>query len=180
MTTLFRNAANQKLPVFAYDKTTGEPKTGDAANITAQISKDWSAAAATNDTNPTELDSTDHPGIYLFDLTAAETAADVICVSARSSTGGVLIDPVIAYTQPKLFTMGTCTGTPTTTSIPSDVSEATADHFNNGFILFISGALAGQKAKVTDYDGAGTFTVQTLTDAPAAGDEFVIIGGVPA
>jgi hypothetical protein len=70
---VYKNKISQKVACFAYDSTDGSAKTGDAAQITAQISKDGAATAATNDVNPTELDATDAPGIYIFDMTQAET-----------------------------------------------------------------------------------------------------------
>ena len=78
-------------------------KQANAANITAQISKDFAAAAATNDTNPTELDSADHPGVYVFDLTQSETNADNIILTAVSATGDIVIDPVQVFTVPPNF-----------------------------------------------------------------------------
>ena len=95
---MYKNLASQKAAVFAR-YIDGTAKTGDASNITAQISKDGGACAATNDTNPTELDSTDAPGIYLFDMTQAETNANLVIIAAASSTDGVEIDPVIIYTK---------------------------------------------------------------------------------
>jgi hypothetical protein len=89
-----KNRPDQKLAVLAWDGIANGPKTGDAANITAQISLDGGAPAATNDTNPTELDATNHPGIYLFDLTQAETNADLILVYPVSSTTDILFDPI--------------------------------------------------------------------------------------
>lgn len=98
---LFKNVASQKLAVYAHDTSADAPKTGDAANITAQISLNGGATAATNDTNPTELDATDAPGIYIFDLTQAETNANLVIVSAVSSTADIAIEPVIVYTEPE-------------------------------------------------------------------------------
>jgi hypothetical protein len=101
---MYKNVASQKIAVYAYDPTTtagSDPsKTGDASNITAEISIDGGASAAVGDTNPTELDSTDHPGIYLFDLTQAETNGDLLIVSAVSSTSNILLDPVQVFTTP--------------------------------------------------------------------------------
>jgi hypothetical protein len=91
---LYKNVADQKIAVFAYDTAVGVPKTGDASNITAQISKDFGSAAALADVNPIELDATDHPGIYVFDLTKAETNADNIIITAVSTTPDVECDPV--------------------------------------------------------------------------------------
>lgn len=99
---IYKNVASQKLAVYAYDGTTAAgsdaSKTGDAANITARISKDGGASAATNDVNPTELDSTNHKGIYIFDLTQAETNANMIVVTPDSSTSNILLDPITIYT----------------------------------------------------------------------------------
>jgi hypothetical protein len=97
---LYKNVASQKLAVFAWDTANDAPKTGDAANITAQISKDGGATAATNDTNPSELDATDAPGMYLFDLTQNETNADLVIVCAVSGTSAIVLEPVIVYTTP--------------------------------------------------------------------------------
>lgn len=101
---IYKNVAGQKVPVYAWDDTTAagtDPsKTGDAANITAEISKDGGASAAANDANPTELDAADHPGVYLFDLTQAETNADVIVITPVSTTSNILLDPIVIYTTP--------------------------------------------------------------------------------
>jgi hypothetical protein len=97
---IYKNIASQKIAVYAHDTSADTAKTGDAANITAQISKDGGVTAATNDTNPTELDATDAPGVYLFDMTQAETNADLVIVSAVSSTADISLEPVIIYTLP--------------------------------------------------------------------------------
>jgi hypothetical protein len=99
---LYKNKASQKIAVFAWDALANAPKTGDAGNITAQISKDGGACAATNDSNPTELDATDAPGVYLFDLAQAETNADLVVLFAKSSTSDVQLDPVMTYTMPEI------------------------------------------------------------------------------
>jgi predicted amidohydrolase len=58
------------------------------------------------------------------------------------------------------------------------LAEASNDHYNGAFVVFYSGALAGQSRKISDYDG--TTKVLTVavafTEAPAAGDDFLIIG----
>lgn len=95
---MFKNVASQKIPVFAWDTANRIPKTGDAANITGKISKDGGAAASTDDTNPTELDATNFPGIYIFDLTQAETNAEFVILQAKSSTTDIQILPVMVYT----------------------------------------------------------------------------------
>jgi len=97
---IYKNEASQKLAVVAIDTSDGSLKTGDAGNITAQISKDGGASAGTDDTNPTELDSTNHPGVYIFDLAQAETNADLITLTAESATGDISVgDPINVHTQ---------------------------------------------------------------------------------
>jgi len=97
---MFKNVASQKVAVFAWDNAAGSAKTGDAANISAQISIDGAATAATDDANPTELDATDAPGIYLFDMTQAETNGDLVVIYPVSSTSDIVLRPVIIYTNP--------------------------------------------------------------------------------
>lgn len=92
---LFKNTAGQGLYVYAYDRTTGDAATGDAANITATISKDGAAPGATNDVNPTEIGG----GIYHFDLTQGETNADRLAVIPVSATPDVVLDPMIVLTD---------------------------------------------------------------------------------
>lgn len=85
MSGIKKNTAGQKWLVFAFNRTNNSPVTGDAANITAKIRKDYGAATATNDVNPTEIED----GYYEFDLTQAETNADVLDLLPESSTGNV-------------------------------------------------------------------------------------------
>lgn len=82
-----KNVSGQKWLVFAFDRTDNTPVTGDAANITAKIRKDYGTATATNDTNPTEIED----GYYEFDLTQAESNADVLDLLPESSTADVQV-----------------------------------------------------------------------------------------
>lgn len=69
--------------------------------------------------------------------------------------------------------------TPTTTEFEADdITEATADHYNGRLVIFTSGALLGQAARINDYaiaSGRGHFTVSTMTDAPANNDTFCVV-----
>jgi hypothetical protein len=96
---IYKNTTGQKLAVYAYTVADGAAKTGDAAQITSYVSKDWGGAAAVTDTNPTELNSTNMPGWYVFDLEQAETNAEVIVFAPKSSTSGVVLDQVQVFTQ---------------------------------------------------------------------------------
>jgi hypothetical protein len=71
--------------------------------------------------------------------------------------------------------VSTCAAGGTTTSIVTNLTEATDDHYNGRVITFTSGALAGQTTSISDYVGATkTLTVVALTEAPADTDGFVI------
>lgn len=130
---LQKNVASQKWRVFAFNRTNNVPLTGDALNITAKIGKDWAAAAATNDVNPTETED----GYYLFDLTQAETNADVMTLFPESSTSNIQVvgSPATIFTVPANFAdmgietdghvhgdvkewLGTAAATPTTAGVP--------------------------------------------------------------
>lgn len=176
---LFKNAA-QKIHVYAYDSTTGAPKTGDAANITGYVSLDG-VANAIDDTNPAEVDATNMPGIYVFDLTAAETNCDSFALYAKSSTSNIRLEPIIGFTQGGGILKGSVSNagfTPTATEFESgDITEATANHFVGRLVVFTSGALLNQATKITAYSlvtGRGHFTVDTMTEAPANTDKFTI------
>jgi hypothetical protein len=95
---MLKNTANQKWIVFAFDATTGLAKTGDAAQITANLRKDYGDAAAITDTNPTELED----GFYAFDLSQAETNADHLVICPVSSTSNIVVIgcPAVIFTEP--------------------------------------------------------------------------------
>lgn len=157
ITAMYKNRASQKLVVYAFDAD-GDPVTGDAANITCQITKDWGAPAATNDANPTEHESSDHPGIYLFDLTQAETNADDILATPVSSTSGVKLDPVWIKTDDLhkygILATGTLQSATATTAVLAAALAYGDDIIRGSTIVIYEGTGAGQAEIITDYDGA--------------------------
>lgn len=69
----------------------------------------------------------------------------------------------------------TCSTGSTTTSIVTNLTEATDDHYNGRVITFTSGVLAGQTTSISDYNGTTkALTVVALTEAPSNTDTFVI------
>lgn len=96
-----KNVSGQKWRVYAWDTTTGGKKTGDAANITAKISKDFGSHVATDDANPTEVEG----GVYEFDLTQDETDADDLHLIPVSTTANieVVAEPPNLQTVPPSF-----------------------------------------------------------------------------
>lgn len=98
---MFKNTA-AKFMVFAWDTTTGVAKTGDAANITCYVSKDYGSVTVLADTSATEMDATNGKGYYLFDAAQGETNGDCLMVSAKSSTANIAVigAPAVIYTRP--------------------------------------------------------------------------------
>ncbi len=91
-----KNTASQKFVVFAFNRTTNAPITGDAANITANLQIDFGTSTATNDVNPTELED----GFYSFDATQAETNGDSLVIYPASVTSDIQVIgvPAVLYT----------------------------------------------------------------------------------
>jgi hypothetical protein len=67
-------------------------------------------------------------------------------------------------------------GTLSTTQMTTDLSETTDDHYIGAVIVWTSGVLARQRSDITDSVGAGgLLTFTATTEAPSAGDTFVIL-----
>lgn len=102
---MFKNTASQKIYYFAFDSATNLPKTGDASHISGYIAKDFGSVTQLTDTSATEVDATNAPGLYVFDITQTETNADVILASGKSSTSGIVVmgAPATIFTLPPNF-----------------------------------------------------------------------------
>lgn len=67
-------------------------------------------------------------------------------------------------------------GTLSVTQMTSDLSEATDDHYIGRVIIWTGGNLLGQATDITDYAGTnGLLTFTAVTEAPQAGDTFIIV-----
>lgn len=113
-------------------------------------------------------------------LSATEMNADSVAVLFQDAAGAEWSDYYVEIqTHPApASTVDDASFSPTTTAFETDLTETTADHYNNQFVFFISGLLAGQSRKISDYDGTNKrVTVATaLTEAPSDGDKFIILG----
>jgi len=72
---------------------------------------------------------------------------------------------------------GTVVSTGTVSSVPTNITEGTNDHFNGRSITFnsSSGPLYGQGSPILDWTAStSTFTVSTLTEAPTTSDTWVV------
>jgi hypothetical protein len=178
---LFKNVASQKIHVYAYDSTTGAAKTGDAGNITGYVSLDGTANAI-DDTNPAEVDSTNMPGLYVFDLTQAETNCDAFALVAKSSTANIRIEPIIGFTTGAAVTQTgdafARLGAPAGASVSADIATrlATSGYTAPPSASDIKTALEADGSKLDHLwemteDDAGTrrFTENALEQAPTAG-----------
>lgn len=160
---MFRNVA-AKFMVFAFDATSNVPKTGDAAQITAYVSKDYGSVTVLGDTSATEMDATNAPGYYLFDAAQAETNADCLMVSGKSSTANIKIigAPAVIYTRPTTGWLA-----PTTAARTLDVSaggEAGVDWANVGSPT-TSLALTGTTIAVTQKVDVDTIKTNPVVNA---------------
>lgn len=97
---MFKNIASQKIALFAFDTTTGTPKTGDGANITPYVSKDYGSVTVLGTTTATEMDSTNAKGWYSFVMTQGETNGDALLFTAKSSTSNISLVGRLVFTDP--------------------------------------------------------------------------------
>lgn len=100
---MFKNVASQKIALFVYDSTTGAPKTGDSANLTPYVSKDYGAVTVLATTTATEMDATNAKGWYSFTLAQAETSGDALLFTGKSSTANAFVVGALIYTDPPNF-----------------------------------------------------------------------------
>ena len=72
---------------------------------------------------------------------------------------------------------GALEGTPSSTVLQTDLSEATDNHYNNMVFVMTSGDEAGETRRILDYTGAtGTITLSTpLSGSPTAAETFAIL-----
>lgn len=184
---MYKNVSGQTITFYAVDSTTGAPVTGDAANITAYVSKDNGAVTILADTSATEKSATLALGAYSFSVAKAETNADMLDFTAVSATPGVYVFPILnLYTVPPTYQSvgrGTVTSGSSTTSVTTSLFTPTGvaiDQFKGRIITFdadtTTTALRGQATDITGNTSAAapTFTVTALTTAPASGDTFCV------
>lgn len=181
----------------------GDPVSG-AAGLDSEVSIDGGTFAdCTNEA--TEIATAS--GMYFIDLTAAEMNGDTIAYQCKTSTTGAKTTQIVMCPEEsgdirvnvtqvnssatsasnlQLSTAAMITGTvdtgggftPTTTQFESSLTEATADHYKGRIVVFTSGALIAQVARITAYSlvsGRGRITVETMTEAPANSDAFLLV-----
>lgn len=162
---MFKNVASQKIALFAFDTTTGAPKTGDSANITPYVSKDYGTVTVLGTATATEMDATNAKGWYSFVLAQAETNADALLFTGKSSTANVSVVGVLIYTVAANFSTLVVDGSGRVDVSKIAGTSQTARDIGAS-VLLSAGTGAGQldftsgvvKANVTQFGGsAGTF-----------------------
>lgn len=136
-----------------------------ASNQRLTVTPAWNVAPDDNDTYVIYLpEGMQVPTANTTHVSGDSTAADRLEALVDGTPTGAVVDD----NDPD----------PLATAFETNLTEATDDHYNGAFVVFYSGALLGQSRKISDYDGTNKIiTVATaFTEAPAAGDTFMILG----
>jgi len=158
-----------RLTVYIIDTSVCRPVRMDFLVVNANVFDSLYAAATTD---YLQVDALQINGNNSSGMLSGTTAlnADVTKVSGSAGAADLLEAGALGVVS------STCTTGSTTTSVATNLTEATNDHYNGRTLVFTSGALAGQAATISDYNGSSkTLTVAALTEAPANTDAFVIV-----
>lgn len=134
--------------------------------------------AAHTDGGMIEIDATNMPGLYRFDLPDAAIARGenyvVVMIKQDDIVAKrkiVLLDPMPSVIQGAVNDVSA-----TTTSFVTDLAETTNDQFVDAFVLFVDGANAGAVEKCTGYNGSTkALTTDAFPTAPGDTDSFIIV-----
>ncbi len=164
-----RNTPVTGMGLYLQHKVNGVPVT--TGTCTIYYSLDGGAQSTIADT-PTHVGN----GHWAFDLTAAETNGDTVALLVTHTTAKRQLI-VIRTTKNHMY--GTCTGTPTTTTIQSSMfSAANASAYVGGHVIVDVESSTAPHAvgKVTSFDPAtDTVTTTAMFAAPASGDHIMYI-----
>jgi hypothetical protein len=176
-------AAATKVALFAFDTTTGAAKTGDAANITAYLSKDYGSVTQLGDTSATEMDATNAKGWYLFDVTGTEATADACLFTGKSSTANISVVGQMIFTTPASFTAFVTPTNLTAAQIATGVwQDTTAGDFTTALSVgksVMNGVSLGTGLTVASVSGAvGSVTGAVGSVTGAVGSVTGAVGSV--
>lgn len=104
---MFKNVAGQKIGLYVFEtgtgNTAGQPKNGEAANLTFYVNKDWAGSNAFAASAITAVGA-NASGWYTGDLSQAETNADALLFTGKCTTANVAVVGQLIYTVPPNFT----------------------------------------------------------------------------
>jgi len=107
-------------------------------------------------------------------------ASGILSVNATQINGSANAAARLALASAHMvpFTVDTTGFAGSSTTFQSNLTEATADHYKNGVIKWLTGALADQSNLVEASvlaSGLVRFTMSAMTDVPANGDTGIIV-----
>jgi len=170
----------------------------DSATVVDISSNTWAAVTSADGLYALTLSTTDTNTVgmmtvYIYDTSVCRPVrADFMVVEANAydslvaGTDDLEVDAIAVSGDTtaadnlegaaETIVLSTCTTGSSTTSVITNLTEATDDHYNGRTIVFRTGNLVGQAATITDYNGTTkTITVAAMTEAPSNGDAFAIV-----
>lgn len=161
------------LPTAAENRAEMDSNSTQLAAIVQDTGTDIPAALTTIDTvvDRIEVDTQDIQSRLPAALVGGRMDSDVSAISTSTDAANKLE----ASTE-TIETGAAVAGTLSTTQMTTDLTEETDDHYIGRVIIWTSGVLLRQATVITDYAGATKLlTFTAVTEAPTAGDSFVIV-----
>lgn len=183
----------RKIYFVAVDSADLKTRETGLSSFTVQYSVNGAAEVAVTTPTVSEIDATNMPGVYALDideagmvaLAAGEDFAEVALHITQASMAPVTrVYDIERRMIQNGMGRGTVTTGGSTTSVPTSAfspAGGVADQFKGRVIVFdndtTTAALRGQAAVISASSNSATptFTVSTLTTAPASGDTFAVI-----
>ena len=175
--TLTKAAGPGDLAAILTDTADMQPKLGApaGASVSADIAAVKTDTAAilvdtgtTLDGNITSIKTTTDKFVFTV---ANQVNANMLSISGDGTAADNLEESATA-----IVSSTAKAGTLSTTQMSTNLTEATDDHYIGRTVIWTTGVLAGQASDITDYAGVnGVLSYSTLTEAPSAGDGFVIV-----
>jgi hypothetical protein len=143
----------------------------DADNV-AVVFSDQTAPAAWDDVTLTlQTAANQYDDLSTFDATTDTVDADVVALDGNGNAAMNL-----AASAETIVRGEALTGTLSTTQMTTDLTETTDAHYVGRVVIWTTGDLAAQAARITAYNGTSKLLTYTeTTSAPANGDTFVIV-----
>lgn len=144
-----RNVAGN-VSLFAFDYTTGAPKTGIAANIVPYLGNSTAGFVPTALSNATmvELNSANAPGWYRCALTAGETNYKEIQMTGNCNVANVAVVGRTISVLPANFSNGVIADAQAFAS-PTNITAGNIANITGNVVGSIQGGIAGNVAAVT-------------------------------
>jgi|WetSurMetagenome_2_1015567.scaffolds.fasta_scaffold62023_5 hypothetical protein len=174
--TLRKTADSTELTGIAYTSVTGSYQRQGAARVAITMATQ-TVTGAFSSGGFIEIDATNQPGLYRFDIpdAALVRGADFVIFSFKVATAFVEHYYFPLNQDERIY--GTfATGTLAIEQATTSLSGYTADQLNRRLLTVLSGSAAGERVLITDYivsAGAVKWS-PVLTVAPSNGDAFMI------